>query len=83
MSQAFSTTDQNTYADFEEDSDGCIVVTFESTGMTFSVTVDPDDLARALIMASPSFATAVGDIAKQAILLFVGRTMEDENVDDD
>lgn len=78
MAQAFSLNDKDTYADFEENEDSTLTITLEAPGETLSVTVDAGDLGRALLTASPAFATGVSELAQRAILIFLGHDVEEE-----
>ena len=60
----------------EEAGTGHVTVSITTLSDTLSVTVEAGDLARALITASPSFATGVGELTQKAILEFLNESEE-------
>lgn len=76
MADAFSLKDKDVFVSAEEIEVGEITLTIETAGGPTEITVEAGDLARALLTASPSFATGVGEIAQRAILNYLGH---DEN----
>jgi hypothetical protein len=71
MTNVFSIPSKNVYLDIDASEDDTLTLTVvHEEGKSESVKVDPADLARELITASPVFALAVGDLAKSAIVQF-------------
>lgn len=69
MSQAFSIKDRDTYIDIEEDSaTGHVVITFETVGQTHTIMLEAEDLARALLTASPTFNRRVAETVHRALV---------------
>jgi hypothetical protein len=77
MADAFSVTDRNAYVGVvEEAGTGHVTVNITTLEDTLSVTVEAGDLARALITASPTFTTGVGELTQKAILEYLSESEE-------
>jgi len=51
----------------EEIAPGSIFITIEKSDVPHSISVDAEELARALLTASPAFSKAIGDIVRDAM----------------
>lgn len=62
--------------EFEETEQGVLLVvkgdTTNGTTATIGITLDADDLTRALFAASPSFVASIGNVAGRAIFAALG-----------
>lgn len=73
MADAFSVHTKEAYVEFAEAEDTRhVTLTLHGPGKRSTITLDAEDMARALLTASPAFVTGVGEIAQRAILLFLG-----------
>lgn len=78
MTNVYSVPDKDVFLDIDARDDDTIVLTIEfDGGKSESVRVDPADLARELITASPGFALSIGEITQKAILDYFA---EDEDI---
>lgn len=73
MSLAFSVDDlATTYVEVEEAEDTRhVTLNFESLDASYSVELDAEDLARALLTASPAFITAISDTVQRTLIMFI------------
>lgn len=79
MAVAFSVRDQNSYVSVEEElGTGHVTISIETESSIESLVVDGEDLARAIITASPTFAASVGELAQKAIIQYLGEQLEEE-----
>jgi hypothetical protein len=70
MTNVFSVQSKDVYLDIVGDDDDTIVMSIvEEDGRSALVRVDPADLARELITASPGFALSIGDIVRDTFLV--------------
>jgi hypothetical protein len=80
MTNVYSVPDKDVYLDISAEDDDTILLTIEfDGGKSESVRVDPADLARELITASPSFALSIGELVQKAVFKYL---REDVEVDD-
>lgn len=79
MSVAFSvkTTDDYLQAEEHADTGHVTLKLFNAVGENASITVDAGDLARALVTASPTFATGLSELVQRAILTTLGTGDDD------
>lgn len=57
----------------EDPDTGHVTLEISNPDGDYSITVEPADLARALVEASPTFAKGLAEIAQRAILNTLGR----------
>jgi hypothetical protein len=57
----------------EDPDTGHVTLEISNPDGDYSITVEPAELARALVEASPTFAKGLGEIAQRAILNTLGR----------
>jgi hypothetical protein len=77
MTNVYSIPSKDVYLDINADDDDTILLTIEfEGGSSESVRVDPTDLARELITASPGFALSIGELVQEAVLKYLREDVE-------
>lgn len=70
MTNVYSVPDKNVFLDITDDHDTILMTIEFEGGKSETVRLDPDDLARELITASPAFARSIGKETQKAILAY-------------